>query len=939
VLVAGDQARVRRIDRGGDKVYAIEARNPACASVQPTRLRAPLVVATEPTLAFGPSGGAPGAEIWLREGVESAAVELAPRGTGAATAWVLHVKRHAGATAIDGRGDRWVRVGRVPLPAWAADGVVAKGTDNVALRAVVRVPRVAAPAESSSARAPAEPVSEQEIADDSRAILGASGPARGEAHLRRALALARAGYARAAMIDARAAEALGAKAESDSPVFAVRAAVRRRTTQPVSALSRPFGLDPDFDPHHARCDPSEPPGPRAQLHTLDRELRALGDDPAWSSARAIEANDVVVRIPEDPLATSVQTRSLIGSRWKRIEDPSIRLPRVARPRPPPHHAVVDADGALSPRLATGDPFAGAGFVSLAPGRRARATIARKALDAHARLDVVCVTRAPSEAGASSCPLDVDLGGVRLPLTLDASGASSVELPASVRGKDAELTLQMRPGPGRWAAVARIAFDREVPESRFVDKVGWVLEPPRTTLRYLAASGTSTALRVAGPTLLRIDAVAEPGEKASIVATVEGKRETLAADGSPHLFSVHGPSTVSIAVQGGAATLRFAERTAIASSEAESDDTEDESEGSEPGASPDAAAGQPAPAAIGRARANVLPVLDLDADSRAQGWRDVARASAEPLSPLQASLGTLVASTTVAYGTLHLGSLDTDPDGYVEESLGYRRRIESTNLTVLLSGTARERAGDPTGGAGAVLYEDLDALRLRISGTALGYTQQIEGQQIATLQARGFVEYSARLASTLFVLPRLGYDGYYSNIPHAPASTGHVDDDVYDPFRYSQPTLAFAQVLVWYVPFFNDIFYVRGRATMNAEAGRLSHTAVRPGFLSVFGDLEVDGYADGTYYAPDPRTHSSSSFETTLSGTVAYNAPLVMGSMMLVPGVTYTQVVTGGGWQALASATFIANYRRGLRDFSSLELNFPEQESMGVPWRGPHEAFR
>jgi len=39
------------------------------------------------------------------------------------------------------------------------------------------------------------------------------------------------------------------------------------------------------------------------------------------------------------------------------------------------------------------------------------------------------------------------------------------------------------------------------------------------------------------------------------------------------------------------------------------------------------------------------------------------------------------------------------------------------------------------------------------------------------------------------------------------------------------------------------------------------------------------------------------------------------------------------WQASAFVNLFASYRRGLRDFSSLELDFPEQLGGGIPWRG------
>jgi hypothetical protein len=39
-----------------------------------------------------------------------------------------------------------------------------------------------------------------------------------------------------------------------------------------------------------------------------------------------------------------------------------------------------------------------------------------------------------------------------------------------------------------------------------------------------------------------------------------------------------------------------------------------------------------------------------------------------------------------------------------------------------------------------------------------------------------------------------------------------------------------------------------------------------------------------------------------------------------------------GWQALGGVTLIASARRGVRDYSSLELSFPEATGAGIPWR-------
>src|SRR5262249_47067851 len=150
--------------------------------------------------------------------------------------------------------------------------------------------------------------------------------------------------------------------------------------------------------------------------------------------------------------------------------------------------------------------------------------------------------------------------------------------------------------------------------------------------------------------------------------------------------------------------------------------------------------------------------------------------------------------------------DTSPDSFAFESVAYRRRIESIDLQTIVALQAALRSGEPTESAVLGFYEDWEATRLRITGTALGYTQVIDGSREATIQPRGFIEYSWRVRSNFFILPRLGYDGFYSTLTGTPKSSRDVDDNVYNAFRQHRNTFGFLQGLFWFVPHFNDIFY-------------------------------------------------------------------------------------------------------------------------------------
>jgi hypothetical protein len=52
----------------------------------------------------------------------------------------------------------------------------------------------------------------------------------------------------------------------------------------------------------------------------------------------------------------------------------------------------------------------------------------------------------------------------------------------------------------------------------------------------------------------------------------------------------------------------------------------------------------------------------------------------------------------------------------------------------------------------------------------------------------------------------------------------------------------AQLLFWWVPRFNDIFYLRARATADAEERKLSHASVRPGVFLALGALDSGLYS-------------------------------------------------------------------------------------------------
>jgi hypothetical protein len=424
-----------------------------------------------------------------------------------------------------------------------------------------------------------------------------------------------------------------------------------------------------------------------------------------------------------------------------------------------------------------------------------------------------------------------------------------------------------------------------------------------------------------PRIVRVDALAEPGEHPRVLATVDGVERAIATDGTPVVLVAAQGGRISIRASDGAATVVVAERVPkprdpLALDEAEPDPTH-----AEPAAAPE--------------RAAVAAPALLDANAPGARWRDEVSRSDRPLGTLEERLGTLNARSEVRYGTYRDGSLVKTPDaadGYFEQAVGYRRRVESLDLW--LGAGVLERARDgaaPTFGFSALAYQEIG--RLRIAGWLDYFQQDLGIGQARTLRPRGFVEYSIRLRSNVFLLPRVGWDGYYANLAYRPTVLRGVDDDVYNAYRFARPSLAFTQLLAWWVPYVNDIFYVRGRATADAHLAALDHVAVRPGAFFALGDAEIGAFGEATWYRATAAPGSANVTEYTGGAYVLWNLWLVPQSVDVQPGLAARARERDGAWELVALVNVLGSFRRGVRDYTSFELNFPEPLGGGVPWRG------
>ncbi|MGZ3422918.1 MAG: hypothetical protein ACXVEE_33970 [Polyangiales bacterium] len=939
VLVRNMTARIKRTDGAEGKVWGIDPAAAACGGHWGF-IGAPRVAKDSPSLAWNEHVRAPGIELWVRDGSTTGEVEIVSKVDPRRRAWVRGSGTE-GFVAVDSDGARWVRVGRVGVPAWAAtDGVTVSGPETVAVRAIVRAAKTlsdpagrATTTPEGETTAEAEELDEEALIAASREINGSQGIHRANHYVVRALMLARAGEARAAMEDARAAKLLGAKApegDDGDVVVYVRAAIRPK---PRRALELPegvaaYGIEPDFDPGSARCAPSTK-GPRGKLAAIVDELKTAkaAQTKVWDRNLAIRAWEAVTESAVDPRSASVLSWALAGSRWQVPKAIETSLLKVQRPHeigggPTTKDFPIDPDGDLRARIATGMPFDRASYATITEGRPARVALTgSNGVKAH--IEIVCIPRSPGDAlDYSKCPISVAVGtGAPAAVAVSPYGRANLELPPlPAKGPGAAATISMGPSPGRFIAVARVVFDGDVPGTTKVDGVGYVVMPDGLQWRWLVKSGEELKTNVDAPGLLRIDARAEPEEAAKVVVVVDGKEQVVPIDGTPKIVMIPKAGTVTVRSTGGASTIAIAERVAkpVLPDLLAADEQEADPQHSDPAAEP---TGVTSPA--------LLDAGDVNAP-----WRDTAATSPKPLTPLEESVGTVTLRSLARYGTFREGDPRTDaPDTYFEQSVGYRRRIESIDLWTGITGLYRPREGNDSAGASLFLYKTINPLRIRLAGWVDAYGQKIGLTDARTWHPHGYAEFSGRVTSNFFLLPRVGYDGFYTNLLEKPLDLRNVDDDVYNDFRFRRQTLLYGQLLSWWVPYFNSILWTRTRASFDVDTGSLSHVSFRPGGFFAFDRFEVDVFGEATWFAATEGLRTDSKVNYTGAAYLFYNNWFGNGSLDIQPGVGGRARANDGAWEFFAVINVLASFQRGLRDFASPELNFPEQFGGSVAWRG------
>ncbi|MDX2050840.1 MAG: hypothetical protein SFV15_00525 [Polyangiaceae bacterium] len=785
MVVANEKVRVKVGKTPGVRLFASNPNNPCeqrFAQISPA-----IPTMKKNWLRFPPGEGAPGIEVWLHERTRFARLQARALEAKRTDSLNIVVTQGNGLTALDPEGTRWVRAARIPLPEWALSGIQLPPRADVAIRPIRRAPI------EQKAELTAADLKIDEIIQLSRALRTASSKQkRGDLYAQRALLLAEAGARDAALADALAVKRLGSADQfGKDPVVAIHEAVQAIPPEPVTMSVKAYPLEADFDPDSQRCEPPTS-SPRARLAALEKRLTKGNPSGQFDRKLAVEAAQIALLNPHDPRMPQLLQRSMLGSEWRAVNDLATANHRISKDRPP----RPGAGESVKPWLLAGAPFE-ADYVTVSDSRPASAVLAHLG-GANLTVHYVCIPRLPSLVRATGCPLSAAFSGAsRHRLRVDKKGEGTFKLKNAELGSG-KLTISVGKAPARWAAVVQLVFDRKVPGTREVKGLGWVLETPRLEYRHLVQPAVPLRVRLPVPGIVGIDIVGEGSREPTLMVTVDGKPQRVAVDGVRHIFPLAQSGDVQVRVRAGSATVALAQR--VESPRVLTDRMLSASLSTLPG----------------RTRRVTSPCKDDQSC-----WQDIAMQSDEPPSERSLDLGTVTSASGVVVGALPEDTRANDfRSTYLEQRLEYRRRVDAFDLWLRFGALGRVRldSGPPSFGANALFYQDGDVIPFRFSGHGAIHFQRVEGRTASTFRPRAFVEYSWPVSSGLFLLPRIGYDGFYTSVTDRPSSVADVDDDVFSSYRFSRNTLLYVQTLGWWVPYFNNIYYLRPRATFNADAG-------------------------------------------------------------------------------------------------------------------------
>lgn len=499
-------------------------------------------------------------------------------------------------------------------------------------------------------------------------------------------------------------------------------------------------------------------------------------------------------------------------------------------------------------------------------------------------------------------------------------------------------LALTPGGEERTGFVRVVTNRAVLPDSPTRADGHFILPirPPPEHRFAATARQPVTLTVQGPTLLRVEALFEPGERRLLEVSLTGpdgrveKRTLAVCDGSAEPlrasapFDCGGISLVPIAVPGAfhvALSPAGSARAAISLSLREL-----------------------TPAATAPA-SNVEPPLA----------REPVEAAAQPPPPVLGLVTPPVEDGWKLPGTLRLeqiaylgGDNAVDPrvgDRFGESSLTYRQRLSSLPIWVAASGSIREHLrGAPLFGAELLGFARLPITNIRLYLDVKATTERVGTTQEFAARLNAYVERSFEVAPRLYLLPRLGYATSAQSMSALPPlrlgdvlATPEVDPGVYNGFDQRHPRRAYAQLLVWWVPFINTITYLRLRPTLAPNVVSFDVLDARAGFDVAFRTTEVIAYYDYQHLLPGQtraRPADTHRLSLEIQHTLWINGDHRLGFRIagrLDPVNQSSSVLFGMFWEASAG--------RGLDDYSTPEVNVPDQIAQGRGVAQKEESLR
>ncbi len=602
---------------------------------------------------------------------------------------------------------------------------------------------------------------------------------------------------------------------------------------------------------------------------------------------------------------------------------------------------VDAEAPPAPslRAALADVrWAPGTFLEMHPGKSAEFALqVERPLEVELEATCDLAGAAPSEG--APCTLVTDLDGQRLgdPVQVTLGATRAVAKVRLLAGSH-RFHLSLTPGGDERTGFVRVATDRRLLEGSSVREDGRFILPirPPPEHRFAATPAQPVRLKVQGPTLLRLEALFEPGEGRALQVDLAGpvgpsERRLLPAcreaqevlRASPP-FDCAATLTVPLAFPGAFEVVLTPVGSRRAAVSLGLREPVPESRPVEAVVSPDA------------------PLVPVEGEVRAvapAAGPEVVEPLTLPTEGSWAHLGTLRVEQLGYAG----GDSVVDPrvgDRFAETSLTYRQKVRS--LPVWLMGSTwlhLHPRGAPLVGAEFLGFTRLPGSNLRFYLDARAVTERVEARQEAAVRAYAYVERSFEVLPRFYLLPRLAFAANTRTLTQQPAlklgdvyASPEVDPAVYSGFDQRRPRRAYAQLLSWWVPFVNAITYLQLRPYLAPSLTHLDTLDARVGFDVAFHTTEFIGYYDYQRLLPGElrlRAADAHRLALEVQHTLWLDREQRLGFRLggrVDPVFQSSSFVFGVFWEGSAG--------RGLDDYSTPEVNLPDQvaQGRGLPQR-------